>query len=157
MLKLSNYNEDDTQFLVDDFKKGFDIGYRGPVDRKDFADNIPFSVGDKFQLYEKMMKEVKLGRFVGPFKKEDIPYKNFVQSPVGLVPKERGQQTRLIFHLSYDFKNGNRSINHWTPDKLCSVKYNDIDHSIDICLKFRGKTIFHSKTDLKSAFHWLPV
>ena len=40
-----------------------------------------------------------------------------VQSPVGLVPKSGGK-TRLIFHFSYHFKNGNQSVNYWTPGKI---------------------------------------
>ena len=66
------------------------------------------------------MKEVNLGRFAGPF--NDFPYKYFVQSPIGLVPEDGDKATRLIFYLSHNFKNGNQSINHWTPDHLCSVK-----------------------------------
>ena len=49
----------------------------------------------------KLVKKVNLGRYAGPFL--NIPFKNYVQSPVGLVPKA-GNKTRLIFHLSYDFK-----------------------------------------------------
>ena len=45
------------------------------------------------------MKEVKLKRFAGPF--ESSPFEDFIQSPVGLVPKDNGKDTRLIFHLSY--------------------------------------------------------
>ena len=46
------------------------------------------------------MKEVKLGRYAGPF--PTIPYEeDFIQSPIGLVPKDQGCDTRLIFHLSY--------------------------------------------------------
>ena len=68
------------------------------------------------------MKEVKLKRSVGPFK--DPPFKDFIQSPIGLVPKDGGKETHLIFHLSYP-KEGNISINSMIPEKLCSVKYPD--------------------------------
>ena len=46
------------------------------------------------------MKEVKAERVAGPF--ESIPYENYIQSPIGLVPKS-GNKTRMIFHLSYKF------------------------------------------------------
>ena len=106
------------------------------------------------------MKEVKLGRVAGPFK--EVPYKNFIQSPIGLVPKA-GNQTRMIFHLSYDFKNGNRSLNYWTPEDLCTVSYNDLDHAIKNSLRLLEKRgikkgiLFYSKTDLKSAFRAVPL
>ena len=48
------------------------------------------------------MKEVNLKRVAGPF--EEIPYKNFIPSPAGLVPKKSestkpGDNTRSIFHF----------------------------------------------------------
>ena len=119
--------------------------------------NIPFTIGDDKELWEKIMKEVKLGRYAGPFK--NIPFTNHVQSPIGLVPKDGGKQTRLIFHLSYKFANGNQSINFWTPAEKCSVHYNDVDHAVKNCLHIlKGtnlKCVFFGKTDLKSAFRIL--
>ena len=107
------------------------------------------------------MKEVGHSRYAGPFRFEDIPFQNFIQSPIGLVPKA-GNQTRLIFHLSYDFKNGNSSLNYHTPKELCSVKYKDLDYALDLCLRLlkkHGKNaiIFFGKTDQKSAFRLIPV
>ena len=77
------------------------------------------------------MKEVSLGRYAGPF--VSIPYKTFMQSPIGLVPKV-GNKTRLIFHLSFDF-NGKGSLNSHTPKEWCTVKYNDLDSAVSLCLK----------------------
>ena len=71
--------------------------------------NIPFTVGDKFQMWLHTMKEVKLKHFAGPFK--EVLFDTFVQPPVSLVPKAGGK-THLIFHLSYKFQNRNESINH---------------------------------------------
>ena len=105
------------------------------------------------------MKEVKLKWVAGPF--THIPFKNFVQSPIGLVPKA-GDKTRLIFHLSYEFKNGNHSINFWTPKKECTVHYNDIQHTVNNCLNLlqnlenHTEWLFFGKTDLQSAFRILP-
>ena len=75
------------------------------------------------------MKEVQSGRYAGPY--DEIPYENFIQSPIGLVPKS-GIKTRLIFHLSFHFdkrdaNNRQPSVNACTPKNLCSVKYNDLD------------------------------
>ena len=83
--------------MLDGFTNGFDIGYRGPLIRQSKSQNIPFTVGNKVILWNKIMKEVKAGGYAGPF--EEIPFENFIQSPVGLVPK-KGDKTRLIFHLS---------------------------------------------------------
>ena len=73
------------------------------------------------------MKEVKAKRFAGPF--NNIPFENYIQSHIGLVPKS-SNRTRLIFHLSYDFKGDNKSVNACTPKDQCSVHYNDLDTAI---------------------------
>ena len=159
LLKKSKYDEIEAEYLVNGFREGFDIGYRGPVHRRDTANNIPFSVGNKVILWNKIMKEVKLGRVAGPY--DMPPFRNsYVQSPIGLVPKDN-TKTRMIFHLSYDFPNGNKSINYWTPADWCSVKYNDIDHAVQSSLELlrrmgTNKIIFYSRSDLSSAFRALP-
>ena len=114
------------------------------------------------------MKEVKVGRVASPFK--DPPFENFIQSPIGLVPKDGGKKTRLIFHLSYDFKDG-QSVNYHMPKELCSVKYRDLDHAVTNCLHVfnqqqnseflseeqKQQPIFMGKTDVQSAFRLLPM
>ena len=167
LLKKTGYNKEETDFLIHGFSQGFTLGYRGPCNQRDLSKNIPFSpgVGDKFDMWEKIMKEVSTGRYAGPWKFEDLPYNEFVQLPIGLVPKAGGQ-TRLMFHLSYKFQNGNESINYWTPEELCSVKYRDIDHAIRNCLalikelenkSFVCQCLFFGKSDLKNAFHVAPL
>ena len=156
LLILTNYDEKLTTYLVDGFRTGFDLGYRGPSKRMDSAENIPFTVGDQWQMWEKIMKEVRLGHYAGPFEK--IPFKHFMQSPVGLVPKVGGD-TRLIFHLSYKFPNGNPSFNESTPTEWCTVKYCDLDQAVIQSIKISEgccKKLFYSKTDLQSAFRIVP-
>ena len=163
LLKESKYAKDKMDYLIQGFNKGFSIGYNGPQNRQDTSENLPLNdLGMTIDLWNKVMKEVKLNRYAGPYSFEDLPVKqNFIQSPIGLVPKAGGK-TRLIFHLSYDFKNGNTSVNANTPLDICHVKYKDLDHAIDACIKLlkvhgRNSTIFYSKTDIQSAFHLAPV
>ena len=161
MLIESNYDKTKTNKLVQGFTNGFDLGYRGPLQRQDTSANLPFRVGTPVDMWNKIMKEVKLGRYAGPYEK--VPYESYVQSPIGLVPKTGGK-TRLIFHLSYDFKS-HKSINYYTPDEICSVKYKEIDHAIATCLKMHTmagqvftefKGVWFSKTDAVSAFRVVP-
>ena len=110
-------------------------------------------------MWEKIMKEVKNLRYAGPFKKP--PFKNFMQSPIGLVPKgSEGLDTRLIFHLSYDFPGSYQSFNKYTPDEWCSVQYHDLDEAVQSCIELLnlkpGATIWLGITDLKSAFRIVP-
>ena len=152
-----------TEELIEGFTNGFDLGYRGTKQRCDYAENIPLRIGSKTELWNKIMKEVELGRYAGLY--DEVPYENFIQSPVGLVPKAGKNKTRLIFHLSYEF--GDRgSVNSTTPKDICTVKYRDLDHAVKCCLdvlnqqkpgKNGKKTVRFSKSDLTSAFRILPM
>ena len=157
LLTDTQYDRKETSFLVNGFKHGFSLHYQGPWQRKDKAKNIPFTVGDNVDMWNKIMKEVQNGRVAGPL--EEVPFQFYVQSPIGLVPKA-DNKTRLIFHLSYKFQNGNESINFWIPKDKCSTKYNDLDHAISNCLSLiqsGASILYYSKTDLMSAFRMVPL
>ena len=86
------------------------------------------------------MKEVKERRYAGPF--ETIPFDNYIQSPIGLVPKDNGTKTRLIFHLSFPRDPGKgSSVNGSTPKEFTSVSYPDFDDAVKLCIKRRGRTV----------------
>ena len=172
-LDISGYNKEKGDLLLDGFMNGFDIGYRGPSDRRDLSNNIPITVGSEEELWEKIMKEVRLKRYLGPFRQP--PFENFIQSPIGLIPKGKENQTRLIFHLSFDFGSGDsaqRSLNYYTPKEYCHVKYRDLDYAIRTCLALLtdrsdvndgnmtgcdSTTIFFGASDVRSAFRLLPI
>ena len=140
LLEKSKFNKEKSAYLLEGFKNGFAIGYRGPPECRDSSRNIPIRdvVSSETIMWEKLMKEVELGRHAGPF--NYIPYSEYIQSPTGLVPKA-GNKTRLIFHLSYDFgpEPHQKSVNFFTPDEFCSVKYNDLDNAV--------RSILHLLTD----------
>ena len=104
------------------------------------------------------MKEAKLGRYAVPFDKS--PFKNYIQSPIGLVPKA-GNKTRLIFHLSFAFGEDRPLVNECIPDEFCSVKYKDLSYTVKMSLRLMWKRgvdqVFYAKTDLTSAFRILPI
>ena len=135
-LREAGFDEGKTEVLVSGFRHGFDIGYRGLWNRRNTSSNIPIRVGSIEDMWSKLMREVEVGHHAGPF--THIPFDNYVQSPIGLVPKS-GNKTRLIFHLAYDFDPENWSINHHTPQEWCHVKYNDLDYAIRTCLHLVGK------------------
>ena len=93
-----------------------------------------------------------MGRFAGPF--SDPPFDQFVQSPIGLVPKDKGLKTRLIFHLSYP-KDGD-SVNSGIPYEKCTVAYPDFDEAVKLCLK-EGRGCSVGKSDMSSAFRHVPM
>ena len=150
-LKLTNYPTNLSEYLVKGFTEGFDLGYRGPSLVKIKSPNLKFTIGDKTELWNKVMKEVKEKRYAGPYK--NIPFEYFIQSPIGLVPKDGGTKTRLIFHLSYP-KEGNTSINHNTPREMSTVEYPSFDDAVRLCIK-HGLDCKLGKSDLTSAFRHL--
>ena len=98
LLKQSNFDQNKAVFLIKGFTEGFDLGYEGPYDVKKLSPNLKLTVGNETILWNKIMKEVRLKRFAGPF--EDIPeqYRDcYIQSPIGLVPK--GQRVRYTTNL----------------------------------------------------------
>ena len=153
LLILTNFDSNKRQQLTESFRNGFDIGYRGPTMRKSEAKNIPVTegVGDSIELWNKIMKEVKLGRYAGPYIKP--PFENYIQSPVGLIPKSGGK-TRLIFHLSYMFSEDEPSVNDCIPEDLRTVKYKDLNFAIKTSLRLMrrraARKLFYGKTDLVS-------
>ena len=143
MLTETGYDREKTEFLVKLFKQGFNIGYTGRRDIKQMAPNLKLTVGTKIDLWNKVMKEVKELRYAGPF--SEIPFENYLQSPIGLVPKDGGKATRLIFHLSYPKKERNSkrkqgvcenstSLNGNTPREDCTVQYPAFDTAVRLCL-----------------------
>ena len=154
LLEESHYDQNKTEFLVNGFTKGFKIGYAG--DRKQIkmkSANLKLVVGSKIELWNKVMKEVKELRYAGPF--PEIPFENYIHSPIGLVPKDQGQKTRLIFHLSHPRDQGT-SVNQNTPTELSTVKYKDFDEVVKLCISV-GKGCFAGKSDLTSAFRHLCI
>ena len=155
LLQESHYDTEETQFLYNSFKNGFSICYQGSLEAKITSQNLKFNgVGNETMLWNKVMKEVKLKRYAGPF--ETIPFQDhYIQSPIGLVPKDGGIDTRLIFHLSHP-KNKGTSVNANTPEDLCKVVYPMFDDAIKLCLG-EGKGCMLGKSDAKAAFRNLGI
>ena len=152
LLVETKYCAVESVFLLDGFRNGFDIGYRGSLRIQQRSPNLKIRVGSHLILWNKIMKEVKNLRYAGPY--EEIPYEYYIQFPVGLVPKDNGKDTRLIFHLSYPGKGV--SLNSETPRELTTVKYCDVTDAVKLCLQ-AGRGCKISKSDMKSAFRNLGV
>ena len=148
LLIESKYCPQKTEFLVKGFREGFSIGYEGDENVKQSSPNLQFHTGDETILWNKVMKEVKAKRYAGPY--DRIPYDTYIQSPIGLVPKDGGKDVCLIFHLSHPRKD-NTSVNANIPKDLCTVHYPDFNRAIQLCLR-SGKGCKLSKSDMKSAF-----
>ena len=156
LLRESKYDKDKSNYIINGFTNGFNLGYRGPEENiKQTANNLKFTVGNKTELWNKVTSEVEAKRYAGPF--EQIPFENYIQSPIGLVPKDGGTKTRLIFHLSFP-KNGTSSVNYHTPEEFKNVKYHDFDEAVQLCHKvINNPDCAAAKSDLSGAFRQLPL
>ena len=74
-------------------------------------------------------------------------------SPVGLVPKKKPGEFRLIHHLSHPRDN---SVNSGIPREFTSVSYHTVDQAIAILCTI-GPGAYLAKTDIKSAFRIIPI
>ena len=154
LLKQAGYDRHKTAFIINGFWEGFPLHYQGETKIKRLAPNLKLRVGTKMDLWNKVMSEVKANRFAGPY--TDVPYEYFIQSPIGLVPKDQGTKTRLIFHLSYSRKGNSLSVNTCIPKHFCSVKYPDFEQAVRLCLA-AGKSANISKSDMSMAFRHAPM
>ena len=68
LLVESGYDKDKMDELIRGFKYGFSIGYAGKCVTKRTAPNLKLRVGNETILWNKVMKEVREGRYVGPIK-----------------------------------------------------------------------------------------
>ena len=155
LLQEAGYEEKKIDYLYQGFTNGFNIHYREPLNKKGVrrqAPNLKLRVGNETELWNKVMNEVKLGRYARPF--DDPPFDSYVQLPIGLVPKDKGKKTRLIFHLSYP-KDGD-SINSGIPKELCTVKYPDFDSAVKWCLQ-ASRSCSAGKSDMSAAFRQVPL
>lgn len=98
-------------------------------------------------------KELVAGRIKGPFK--DPPFKNFICSPLGIVPKKEPGKFRLIHDLSYP-KTSLDSVNANIPKAEATVKYQLLDHVIET-VQSQGPSPFMAKCDIQEAFRIVPL
>ena len=69
LLEETHYDTNKTQFLLEGFSSGFDLGYRGNRLIRRTAKNLRFTTGSEIELWNKVMKEVKAKRYAGPLRK----------------------------------------------------------------------------------------
>ena len=101
LLKEANFDKNKREFIVNGFSNGFSLEIEDdPNDVTREAHNLPLTIGTKTELWNKLMKEVELKRVAGPFK-EPPPFKNFIQSPIGLVPKDGGKKKLGLYSICH--------------------------------------------------------
>lgn len=142
-------HQEDKQFLLQGFSKGFKLNFAGPRTLTE-SKNLKSAQQHPDQIKNILDQEIKLGRMAGPYPVR--PFSNLRISPIGIVPKKSGGW-RLITHLSAPEGN---SINDFIDPKYCSVKYSSFDEAVTL-IQSQGPACLIGKMDLKSAFRLLPI
>lgn len=85
---LVNYpNKEIATVLSNGFKNGFSLQYTGIRKKVEFK-NMISAEEHAVELHEKINKEIKLGRILGPF--PCPPISNLRCNPIGILPKKQG-------------------------------------------------------------------
>ena len=138
-------------YLVDGFRNGFSIGWQGQM-HEDPDKNAKLVNSHVDVVHDMLKKEIDAGRIAGPFK--DLPFTDYLMSPLSLRPKKEPGKFRLIHDLSFPYNH--TSLNAGIPKSFSSVQYESVQHAIRLILKF-GRGCFMSKTDIKSAFRLISI
>ena len=128
-------------------QSGARIGYMGP-DQHILSENLSSATEDPTTLTKDLEKQIANDR-VTPIA---TPWKSFISSPLGLVPKPDGGWRR-IHHLS--FPKG-LSVNCHIPEEWGSLEYTTFDKAIEAVLRC-GPGAVMIKKDLADAFRHIPV
>ena len=148
---LAGYgNAVDKVILIEGFSEGFSLGYTGPQVCRD-SEYLRSALAQPNIVHGKLAKEIQAGRIAGPFASR--PLQQLQCSPIGIVPKKEPGSFRLIHHLS--FPHGG-AINDFIDKEQCKVKYASFDVAVQLVVQ-SGKCAWLAKSDIKSAFHLLPV
>ena len=143
-------NKDLAYEVVNGFRFGFSLNYRGPIGPSD-CKNLKSARQNVSELWLKVSDEISKGRISGPYMQK--PLVDLKVSPVGLIPKSDGISWRLITDLSHP---KHESVNDFIPLEFRSVEYTKFDTVIDI-VQSLGENAQMGKIDLKSAFRICPI
>jgi len=97
---LEGYDTDKQRYLIEGFIFGFRIPYAGERKFRS-SKNLKSAIENLDILEQKIAVEIKAGRVGGPFSLDNLPFTNLQISPLGLVPKQKLGEFRVIHHLSH--------------------------------------------------------
>lgn len=147
---LKGYVKKESNFIVNGFTSGFDIGFRGDISEHD-VDNLLSAKQNPDIVEQKIKNEIEANRIKGPFKSKPFPVMQL--SPIGLVEKKTPGKFRMIHHLS--FPEG-CSINDGIAKQHSEVQYASIQDAIDMVKKV-GPNSYCAKTDIANAFRIINI
>lgn len=141
----------DADYICNGFNFGYLTDFEGPEEDLD-AENALSAMDNPEAVDAKIDKELKAGRFAGPF--DTQPFPNFRVSPLAIREKSTPGEYRLLHNLSYPYNE--HSINSNIAKENSTVQYDDINDAIKIVQEF-GPGCWMAKSDIASAFRNVPL
>lgn len=126
---------------------GAELGYEGP-DAFILSDNLASALEDPTIIEKKLQEDLASGRVIPVHQ----PYRPFICSPLGLVPKHDGGWRR-IHHLSHP---RGKSVNDYIPDGAGEMRYTRFQEVLQLVIN-AGRHCIILKRDVKDAFRNVPV
>lgn len=148
---LANLDDQTANSIINGFKEGFRLGSNQTEFTNDTPQNHKSALRNSNIVTQKIEKEIKLGRYRGPFPKP--PLENLIVSPLGLVPKKEIGKFRVIHDLSYPKSD---SVNLHIPLECSTVSYQNIETVIHLVQKNKQGCLM-AKADIEDAFRLIPI
>ena len=143
-------DDDDANFVVSGFRRGFQLGYEGPKISRN-CNNSTLANANPLAVAQKLQSEIKLGRIAGPYPKP--PFTPFICNPLSLREKSEKGKYRLLHDLSYP--HNELSVNANIPEDYAKVKYATVRDAITLISKY--KSPFLAKSDIAEAYRIVPL
>ena len=149
---LAGYDQNEVDFLVDGFTRGFSVGYVGNK-QCHAKNNAKIAQQHPEEVQKFIDRELELGRFQGPFQK--LPFESYHVSPLSLREKNVPGTFRLIHDLSFPYDQST-SVNAGIPEESATVTYATVQDAVGQILDL-GRRSYLAKADIKSAFRLIPI
>ena len=143
-------NRSKVDYVVQGFRFGFSLKYNGPLENRQ-PENLLSAYHHVDKLWVSIMKEVCLGRMLGPFQVQ--PIDPLICSLVGMVPKHDSQEMRCITHLSHPW---GWPINTFINQEDAQTHYQTFETTVEL-VAGAGPGSYMTKEDFKSAFCNVPM
>lgn len=140
---LQGYDSATSKFLLDGFTFWFKITYCGSRQFRHYT-NLQSAKENINILQQKIDLKVQKGRAAGPFSTSTLPFRNLQISPLGLVPKQKPGEFRVIHHFSFPEE---LSINDGISKEFSAVTYQTVDNAVTL-MKRIGKGHYLQKLTL---------
>ena len=123
---LKGYDKEEIEYLVEGFKRGFKLDYKGRVRNLEEPKNLKSAYEHEEVINKKIKEEIDAGRYLGPFKKP--PLKDLTISPLGVIRKKDKNKFRMITHLSHP---KGSSINDGIAHEDATVQYASVGDAVN--------------------------